>query len=543
MGQINPQDLLSELEFDIKTGDKLKARLVLTHLPEVDPSTRKVAILHLLRADPAFTIEVLTGLLASGNHDEATWSSFRETLFSRALENPETVLDLMRRESRPNYRVILAALLGEIRQESAVPILMSVMHEERDEQVLRSIIRALGMIGDAGATTSISEYLYSPSAELIIAAIQALGQLGTPTAIQRLSEKLGADPDLDIIILDVLASTQLSEALEQLNACLSSRHAHVRNAARQHLVEIGAKAVPFLIDNLHHDDPDLLIHSLNVLGEIADESAIAPIRKLLHNQPADANVRFAAYEALGRMPVQKGAITLAQGLEDPVQNVRAAAAQAIDFNYNTVLAAGVKNMVMIEDPKKRPISKTVIDAQCDTIFLDLIEGSDFRDFAVDYLGSKAHPEIRKHFMALMIANGLEELSARVRPEKNSQQPRPNVFAVDDSKMILNIYRSALHQIGCEPILFANPEEAVAKVREIKPDFIFTDLNMPEMSGVDLIRAIRQWFDSKQLPIVMVTTQNECSDNEAAFQAGVNQIIHKPFTADTLAEALDTYMAN
>ncbi len=545
MTEINARELIEELQFDIKTGDKLKAHLVLKHLADVDPSTRKVALLHLARAETAFTISVLTGLLADCKQDESVWSMFRETLFAKALENPEVVLDLMRREVRPNHRMILAELLGEIGHEEAVPTLMSVLHEEQDEQVLRSLIDALGQIGDPVATTSISEYLYSSNAELIIAAIGALGQIATPTAIQRLSEKLGADPDLDIIILDVLASTQLPEAMEQLNNCLSSQHAHVRNAAKRHLVEIGAKSVPFLIENLRHQDPDLLIHTLNLLGEIGDESAIAPIRKLLHNEPADANVRFAAYEALGRLPVQKGAITLAQGLEDPVENVRTAAAKAIDFNYNTILAAGVKNMIRAEDPKTRPIGKTIIDAQCDNIFLDLMETSEFRRFALDYIGRGVHSDIREHYIDLLRSNDMTALADQISRQaaEDDQAPNLKVFAVDDSKMILNIYRSSLHQIGCEPVLFANPQEAVAKVREIEPDFIFTDLNMPEMTGVDLIRAVRRWFDKDKLPIVMVTTQNECSDNEAAMQAGANQIINKPFTAETLKKALDTFLAS
>jgi hypothetical protein len=49
-----------------------------------------------------------------------------------------------------------------------------------------------------------------------------------------------------------------------------------------------------LIGNLLRDDPDRLVHTLNVLGETGDESAIVPIRELLHHEPKDANVRFAA---------------------------------------------------------------------------------------------------------------------------------------------------------------------------------------------------------------------------------------------------------
>ena len=100
------------------------------------------------------------------------------------------------------------------------------------------------MIGDVTATSAISEYLYSNNVELTIAAIYALGQFATPTAIQRLSEKLGADPDLDVMILDVFHSSQMPEALEKLNETLSAHWAHTRNVAKQRLVQVGAKAVP-----------------------------------------------------------------------------------------------------------------------------------------------------------------------------------------------------------------------------------------------------------------------------------------------------------
>ena len=108
-------------------------------------------------------------------------------------------------------------------------------------------------------------------------------------------------------------------------------------------------------------------------------------------------------------------------------------------------------------------------------------------------------------------------------------------------MILNIYRSILHKMGCHPILFEFPAEAIDQVREQKPDLIFTDLNMPDISGVELTKRIRQWFSKEQLPIIMVTTQNECQDNDAAYTAGITAILHKPFTEDMLRTAMTKHM--
>ena len=75
------------------------------------------------------------------------------------------------------------------------------------------------------------------------------------------------------------------------------------------------------------------------------------------------------------------------------------------------------------------------------------------------------------------------------------------------------------------------------VKSDPPDFIFTDLNMPHINGIELIREVRRQFDKATLPIVMVTTQNETQDNEAAVEAGVNAILHKPFTAEDLGKVL------
>jgi CheY-like chemotaxis protein len=104
-------------------------------------------------------------------------------------------------------------------------------------------------------------------------------------------------------------------------------------------------------------------------------------------------------------------------------------------------------------------------------------------------------------------------------------------------MILNIYRGILHSLGCESKLFEFPAEALKALKSEPPDVIFTDLNMPHINGIELIREVRRQYDKTTLPIVMVTTQNETQDNDAAVQAGVNAILHKPFTAEDLETVL------
>ncbi len=182
MPDINAHDFLNELRFDIETKDMIKARLVLAHFEDVDPKTQKMALFELSKAPYEFTIPQLVGLLAENPTVGEANPALKEILFSKALDKPELLSRMLLRESKPAHRMVLAEISGELRMESVTPILLSLLSETNEEKVLRSAIHALGLIGDASATTPISEFLYSGSVELIIAAIQSLGQLATPTA-------------------------------------------------------------------------------------------------------------------------------------------------------------------------------------------------------------------------------------------------------------------------------------------------------------------------------------------------------------------------
>ena len=116
-----------------------------------------------------------------------------------------------------------------------------------------------------------------------------------------------------------------------------------------------------------------------------------------------------------------------------------------------------------------------------------------------------------------------------------------VVAVDDSRMILNIYKATLHELGFEPVLFEFPETAIEWLQKEKPAIVLTDLNMPEITGIMMSAEIRKKYSAEELPIIMVTTQNEVNDNEAAYAAGVNKVMQKPFNAETLKTAMDEYL--
>jgi len=115
-----------------------------------------------------------------------------------------------------------------------------------------------------------------------------------------------------------------------------------------------------------------------------------------------------------------------------------------------------------------------------------------------------------------------------------------ILVVDDFSTMRRIVRNLLVELG-----FSNPliQEAATTARtqsmlRSQPfDLVVTDWNMPNMTGIDLLKAIRAEASLKGLPVLMVTAENNRDQIIAAAQAGVNGYIVKPFTAVTLKEKL------
>ncbi len=539
MSDVNPQHMIEEIQENIKTGDSLKAQLVLSHLGDVDVKTRNRLIYLLSRSEDDFAVPLLIYLLNEQVEVADEMPIIRETLLSILLAYPEKIIEYLG-SSKIHEKSELIRVVGELRYEEATPALLDLIAASENQNEIFLTVESLGLIGDPEAINTLTDYLYAANRELIMAAVQSLGQVGTPTAMHRLAERMGTDNEIDYLILSIFAEVQDQISLEKLNDTIRSHYAHMRTFAKAELVRIGPKAVPVLIENMLHDDPDFLIHTLNVLGDIGDESAIVPIRKLLTNEPKSANVRFAAYEALALLPLKKGAYTLTAGLTDAEDHVCIAAARAIDKNFSPMLGAGIKNLLRGPEDEARHIAKIIVNAQVDNIFVNLAEDEVFQDFSLVYL-PHAHKDIREHYHRILMEAGNSDFARKLTGDEELEV-RPKIVAVDDSRMILNIYKATLHELGYDPVLFEFPASAIEWLQTEKPLMVLTDLNMPDITGIQVAERVRERYSARLLPIIMVTTQNEVKDNEAAYNAGVNAILNKPFNAKTLGAAINDALA-
>jgi two-component system chemotaxis response regulator CheY len=80
------------------------------------------------------------------------------------------------------------------------------------------------------------------------------------------------------------------------------------------------------------------------------------------------------------------------------------------------------------------------------------------------------------------------------------------------------------------------DEALALLREARPALLIVDMMMPGMSGLDVVRHLRGDEHLRTLPVIMITAQVQLAHQEAAFDAGVDVFIGKPFSPSVLLDA-------
>lgn len=117
-----------------------------------------------------------------------------------------------------------------------------------------------------------------------------------------------------------------------------------------------------------------------------------------------------------------------------------------------------------------------------------------------------------------------------------------ILVVDDFATMRKVVRNLLKQVGYDDIVEA--EDGVMALKAMKSqkiDVVVSDWNMPNMSGLELLKAVRADAELTKTPFLMVTAEALQDNVVAAVKAGVNNYIVKPFTAEVLNEKIKKIM--
>jgi two-component system chemotaxis response regulator CheY len=116
-----------------------------------------------------------------------------------------------------------------------------------------------------------------------------------------------------------------------------------------------------------------------------------------------------------------------------------------------------------------------------------------------------------------------------------------LLIVDDSASMRQMVSFTLKDAGYEVIAASNGKDALTKLNGVKISMVITDLNMPEMDGIELIRQLRGLPGFKFTPIVMLTTESQDTKKMAGKQAGASGWIVKPFKPEQLVDTVKRFV--
>jgi two-component system, chemotaxis family, chemotaxis protein CheY len=119
-----------------------------------------------------------------------------------------------------------------------------------------------------------------------------------------------------------------------------------------------------------------------------------------------------------------------------------------------------------------------------------------------------------------------------------------ILIVDDFTTMRRIIKNILMQLGYQNIIEADDgTAALSIISNERVDLIISDWNMPKMSGLDLLKAVRASAAIAHTPFIMVTAEAQQDNIIQAVKARVSQYIVKPFTAETMQQKLNKVFGN
>jgi CheY-like chemotaxis protein len=116
--------------------------------------------------------------------------------------------------------------------------------------------------------------------------------------------------------------------------------------------------------------------------------------------------------------------------------------------------------------------------------------------------------------------------------------KKRILLLDDSTITLEMEKAVLEERGYTVAIASNLIEFQAQLEAFRPEIVLTDLMMPDVSGKDIVRVLKQDFHTEKIPIVLFSSKTDEELQEIAEQAGADGYLSKSHGIDKLGEMVD-----
>ncbi|AMK12860.1 HEAT repeat domain-containing protein [Pseudodesulfovibrio indicus] len=442
------------------------------------------------------------------------------------------------------FSILCIRVAGEYAIRAAAEPLVELARSEADLDRLMEILTSLARIGDSVALPVFRTFLDHEDSFIQSSCIEALGKLGDAESIEKFKQIItdSEAPDrfevCDITTwkaVDALAHNVGEDTISFLVSTLHHKNPTVRRIITDALVNVGSYCIPMLLAEFETGNTDSKILTANVLGFLGDRGGAAGLVAAFDKGLAqDPNVRYAVYEALGRIGTMKGIICLVDGLSETDELILMAVIGGLEKHVNPGMISTLTALIAKADEQSDRLAKAVIASKATAVFDALYENQGAGDALIDALAESKDPEVVEEFRAVLGEIGGSRAQEDLDRLPTLTTGTRKALAADDSRSMCAMHRAILTDLGFEPFMATNGEEAYDYVEQGEEfEVVITDMNMPIMDGMELVGKIRSTPGMEDVPIIMVTTESEASQQGLAAKTGVTAFITKPFKPDDL----------
>jgi type IV pilus assembly protein PilB len=193
----------------------------------------------------------------------------------------------------------------------------------------------------------------------------------------------------------------------------------------------------------------------------------------------------------------------------------------VDNDLRKLIVQGASDTEIAEDARERGIKDLFGDCR-DKLFQGVT--------SVDELMRVAPPPEREGRQPAM-----EQVAAAAPVEKTAEAlgAQLRVLAVDDDPFIRKMLQKVLTEAQYDVVLATDGEEALEKVYRERPDLIISDVVMPNMDGLSLVKKLKSQLQTSIIPVILLTSKDEVESEVEGLEAGADDYIPKPIVANLL----------
>jgi len=438
-------------------------------------------------------------------------------------------------------------LCGRKQFVSAGPVLIDMLETTSEPDLLFETFSALSRIRQPEHLSVFQKNMFHSASTISALCIEMIGDYGDESSVPVLCDILERaeqddrfeECDLTTInAIEALARIKSADAVSFLCSKIHHRNPKARQIIHDQLLQIGTDILPYLSKYFERNDVDLKIMAANILGNLGlkegGDILVDAIDKGAAHHP---NIKFAIYEAFGKIFFMKGLVCLMDGLNEEDDSVFMAVVSALDNQINPGIIKKIKEITVAGDAQSQRMIKTIVSAKALSMFAALYgDDPQIADLLIDGVSASKDPEVIAAFIEKLniLSGDRAEADAKKLTELSLTSSGKRILAVDDSAPMLLFYRSIASTLGYDIVTAVNGREALNCLeKDSEFDLIISDMNMPVMDGIEFTREVRSNLFISDIPIVMVTTESESSQVRLAESAGVTGFMKKPFTADAL----------